>query len=159
MDWNKLVQLHHKYAHPSEEYLLVTGPSASSAEIESTSASLGYSFSPEFVEFYSTMNGFGISAPGEDPDWFFLPLSKISETRTHTRDMLDTHPTIAERFIPLVDWMCGDYTGYIKPEGQSDDFALFMLEHEQLEYDSSQDPNEFLFPLYSSIEEFLTPPK
>lgn len=32
-----------------------------------------------------------------------------------------------------------------------------MLEHERLEYDSDQNPNEFLFPLYDSIEEFLLP--
>ena len=157
MNWKNLVQNHHEWAHSSGEYELATGEPASKQEIDSIAAELDFTFPSEFVDFYSVMNGFGIRSADHGTEWFVLPLRKIRKTQAHTKAMMESHPEYGDRFVPIVDWMCGDYAGYIKPNATDQDLRLFILEHEKLEYDPAQDPNEFFFPLYTSIEEFLTP--
>lgn len=156
-NWENLVINFHERAHPSGEYQLARGEPASKQEIDAVSAELDFVFPTEFVDFYSVMNGFGIHSADRGTEWFFLPLSKIRGTQVHTKEMLESHPDLGDRFVPIVDWICGDFTGYFKPKTRRRKIQLFMLSHEHLEYDAAQDPNDFLFPLCDSIKEFLTP--
>ncbi len=62
----------------------------------------------EFKALYSEFDGFGTLRDGE-VDWFFLPLSKLPEHANGVRSWIQkTHPEIAKRFVPFVDWGNGE---------------------------------------------------
>ncbi len=157
MNWKKHVEKYHRWMHSSGGYELAIGKPASKEDIHATSAKLDFIFPPDFVELYSEMNGFGICSSEHSTEWFLLPLDMIVETQRHTKEMLESHTEIGSRFIPIIDWMCGDFTGYLRPTERGKDLRLFTLEHERFEYNAVQNPDDFLFPLHSSIKDFLTP--
>ena len=68
----------------------------------------------------------------------------------------ETHPTVAKRFLPFIDWVNGDGMGYLVLDNGTIADGLFCFEHELFEHDEDQDPDEFIVKWNNSIFELLT---
>ena len=157
-DWKKIVTRHHSVAHADDDYRLETGNGASPESITKIGNELGLVFPEEFASLYQTFNGIGVSSEHDDDIWWlFCPLEQLPEFGMSIRDSFsEYHPNIAERFFPFIDWANGVGTGYLLDEGGRVFAGMYTFEHEALDYDEDQDPEEFLTSLPVSIEEFLS---
>ncbi len=157
--WTKIIKDHHSWAHPNDGYKLVLRNGASEAELNDLAQAIGFQFPSEFRELYRCHNGVGVSHT-HDPDkiyWSFVPLSEIPELISNARDWFQkTHPDLAARFFPFIDWSSGDYTGYLLAPDRSLLAGLYDFEHEEYQFDESQQSDEFMMMFYSSIAESLT---
>lgn len=155
-EWHKRIVVFHKLDNADDPDSLVLGSPASAASIAEFEKSIGYSMPNEFKQLYSEYDGFGTSREGET-DWFFLPISKLPEHASEIRDWFqETHPELAKRFVPFVDWGNGDASGYVFSETGTLLPGIFIFEHESYEFEDDQDWEEFLIPVDSSIRAFLT---
>lgn len=157
-DWHEIVRRHHMAFHGNDEYQLVISPPATEAELASLRGLFPYSIPFEMESFYQSINGFGKSSAHYPLLWFFLPISKLESACRSLRDTFgDSHADLAQRFLPFVDWFCGDYSGYLWSEDGTLLDGLYIFEHENFRYESGQDISEFMFCTDASIEEFLEP--
>ena len=155
-EWQHNILKFHKLDNADNPDSLVLGEPASGESIAEFEKTIGFSMPEEFKQLYSEYDGFGTKRNGEI-DWFFLPLSKISNHATEVRDWFqDTHPDIAKRFVPFVDWGNGDASGYVYSVAGVPEPAIFIFEHEGYEFENNQDWRDFLLPVDSSIRTFLT---
>lgn len=155
--WIKLVTEFHTADHPESPESLVIGAPATEEEIAALESETGFKFPAEFHEFYRSCNGFG-RKDGEEVIWFCAPLEEILKMSGEARKWFrGTHEELAEQFVAFIDWESGDYTGYVFDEDGEPFEALFDFEHESYDYESRQDPDEFLVPIFPSIEDFLSP--
>ncbi|BCX48529.1 cell wall assembly/cell protein, KNR4 [Haloferula helveola] len=155
-EWHKRIVAFHKLDNADDPDSLVLGSPASAASIAEFEKAIGYSMPDEFKELYSEYDGFGTSRDGET-DWFFLPISKLPEHASEIRDWFqETHPELAKRFVPFVDWGNGDASGYVFSETGTLLPGIFIFEHESYEFEEDQGWEEFLIPVDSSIRAFLT---
>ena len=157
-NWNQIVARHHSAAHRDDGYELVTRPGATGALIQETGAALGVAFPDEFIALYRVFDGIGIRNDdhGEEVLWFFQPLAQLQEFVATTRGWFrETHPELAARFFPFLDWANGDGMGYLTDESGSVLPGLFTFEHECYEFDEEQEPDEFLVSIPVTIEQFL----
>ena len=155
-DWHKSITAFHKVDNADNPDSLVLGPPASSALIAEFEKQIGFTMPDEFKQLYTEYDGFGTSRDGETA-WFFLPISKLPEHASGVRDWFqETHPEIAKRFVPFVDWGNGDASGYIFSDSGTPLPAIFMFEHESYEFEEDQDWEEFLVPVDTTIRSFLT---
>ncbi len=153
--WLDLVRKFHEVDHPGSPESLVMGEPASAAAIAALEEALGVKMPAEFKDFYGTCNGFGHRA-GEQVRWLFSPLELIPETTSYARGWFrETHPELAAGFVAFIDWDSGDYTGYIFDDKGAVLEGIFDFEHEAYENDEEQDFEEFLSPLFLSIEDFF----
>lgn len=155
-EWHKNISAFHKLDNADDPDSLVLGPPASAASIAEFEKAVGYTMPDEFKQLYAEFDGFGTNRDGET-DWFFLPVSKLPEHASEVRDWFqETHPGIAKRFVPFVDWGNGDASGYVFSETGIPLPGIFIFEHESYEFEEDQDWEEFLIPVDSSIRGFLT---
>lgn len=155
-DWRKIIVAFHKLDNTDNPDSLVLGSPATAVSIAEFEKTVGYSMPEEFKTLYSEYDGFGTTREGE-VEWFFLPLSKLPGHATEVRDWFqETHPEIAKRFVPFVDWGSGDASGYLFSESGVPEPGVFMFEHESYEFEKDQDWREFLIPVDGSIRAFLT---
>jgi hypothetical protein len=155
-EWQKNIIAFHKVDNPDDPESLFLGPPASVASIAEFEKAIGYMMPDEFKQLYTEYDGFGTTRDGET-DWFFLPVSKLLEHATEVRDWFqETHPELAKRFVPFVDWGNGDASGYVFSEAGIPLPGIFIFEHESYEFEEDQDWEEFLIPVDSSIRDFLT---
>jgi len=155
-EWHKNIVAFHKLDNADDPESLVLGPPASAASIAEFEKAIGYKLPDEFKQLYTEYDGFGTSRDGET-DWLFLPVKKLSEHATEVRDWIQkTHPEIAKRFAPFVDWGNGEASGYVFSETGIPLPGIFIFEHESYEFEEEQDWKEFLIPVDSSIRDFLT---
>lgn len=154
-EWREnLVAFHTRNADDPKS--LVLGPPASAASIAEFENAIGNTMPDEFKQLYTECDGFGTTRDGETR-WFFLPVSKLPEHATEVRDRFqETHPEIAKRFIPFVDWGSEDACGYVFSETGTPLPGIFMFKHESYEFEEDQDWEEFLTPVSSSIRDVLT---
>jgi hypothetical protein len=154
--WSELITEFHAEGHPGDIDSKVIGAAASNSEITQLEHDLGRDMGDEFRSFYSSHNGYGTSSEDET-EWFISPLNKIPKTTEDAVDWFrETHPNLASRFIAIVNWNCGDYTGYFFSEDGSLLEGFYTFEHESYEFDEAQDWSEFLTPIDSSLRDFLT---
>ena len=155
-EWHKNIVAFHKLDNADDPGSLVLGSPANATSIAYFEKAVGYSMPEEFKELYSEYDGFGTTRDGE-VDGFFLPVSKLAEHATEVRDWFqETHPDIAKRFVPFVDWGNGDASGYVFSESGVQNPGIFIFEHESYEFEKDQDWWEFLIPVDTSIRDFLT---
>lgn len=155
-EWHKNIADFHKLDNADDPDSLVLGSPATATSIVEFEKAVGYSMPEEFKSLYSEYDGFGTTRNGE-VDWFFLPISKLADHATAVRDWFqETHPEIAKRFVPFVDWGNGDASGYVFSESGAPEPGIFMFEHENYEFEEDQDWREFLVPVDASIRAFLT---
>jgi len=154
--WHKRIVAFHRLDNADNPNSLVLGSPATAATIAEFEKAANYSMPNEFKALYSEFDGFGTLRDGE-VDWFFLPLSKLPEHANGVRSWIQkTHPEIAKRFVPFVDWGNGDASGYVFSESGVPEQGIFIFEHESYEYEEDQDWREFLLPVDTSIVDFLT---
>lgn len=157
-DWIHIVEAHHKWGYPNNEYQLVTQPPASIGELAILQSLFGAAMSEEIRTFYEQINGFGIKVKPGHTSWFVTPIACLPELIRDCRNWFhDTHPDLAERFFPFINWGCGDYSGILLTEDGIPLSGLFDFEHENYAFDQDQKGSEFLFSVYKSLEELLTP--
>jgi len=158
-DWAKILHDLHAVAHGDDELTLATQPGAGDDELDRLADRLGIALPEEFRDFYRTFNGYGV-APDNDPSdvcWLIQPLEKLPDFIDFTRSSFDgTHPDVAARFFPFIDWANGDGMGYLTETAGIVLPGLFCFEHESYEYDANQDPDEFIAAIPVTIEEFLS---
>lgn len=155
-EWHRNIVAFHNLDNVDDPDSLFLGSPAKATSIADYEKSVGYPMPEEFKELYSEFDGFGTSRDGE-VDWFFLPVSKLPEHALIVRDWFQkTHPEIAKRFVPFVDWGNGDASGYVFAESGVPEPGIFIFEHESYEYEEDQDWREFLIPVDASIRDFLT---
>jgi hypothetical protein len=157
-DWKSIVTSHHQFFHGNDEYELVCGAPATEAEFEELKELLPTEVPGEMKEFYATMNGFGKSSAKYPLLWFFVPLPELPRVVREFQETIADHQSdLGNRYLPFIDWHCGDLTGYLwNREGQMVP-GLWMFEHENFRYEPYQDESEFMVQSGRSIEEFLTP--
>lgn len=155
--WHTRIEEFHAADHPDAADSLVIGEPAGEQEISALERELGFRFPEEFHDFYRSCNGFG-RRDGAEVIWFCAPLQEIQKMSAEARKWFKgTHPELAEHFVAFIDWESGDYSGYVFDENGDPFEALFDFEHESYDFESKQDPDEFLVPMFPSIEELLTP--
>ena len=155
-NWREVVQAHYAWAHKDDEYELVMQPGASDATILTMAEQTGIPLTDEFREFYSQINGFGVTADGEKISWLIVPIERIAATIANARDWFEeTHPDLASRYFPFIDWDSGDYTGYLVSERGSLLPDLYDFDHEDYEFDEDQSSAEILTKGDASVLEFL----
>lgn len=156
--WEAIVTAHHKRAHPGDGFELFTKPGVAEKDLRSMEKRLGFQFPTELREFYSDLNGFGVRS-AVSPDevyWFIRPLEELPDFAETIRHWFqETHPDIASRFFPFVDWANGDGIGYLVDSTGEVLPGLVSFEHESYDFDEDQEVEEFLTTVPISIEEFL----
>jgi hypothetical protein len=156
-NWTEIVEAHHLWAHPGNDFPLVARPPASTTDLQSFKNLFGPAASAELSGFYEQMDGFGIEETPGVPSWFISPIEKLPELIKQSRKwMKETHPDLAERFFPFVDWNCGDYSGYLLSGDGTLLDGIFTFEHEEYKSEKGQDVPEFMYSLNGSLEEFLS---
>ena len=153
-NWQDIIQRSHEWAHKNDGYSLVTRPGAELADITALESSFGFQLPTEFHELYLTYDGVGVSADSGQIYWMFRSLAQIPKFMEETRDWFqETHPEVARRFFPFIDWSSGDSTGYLLSQSGELLPGLYDFEHEDYEFDASQDESAFLSSFYTTIED------
>ncbi len=154
--WYDLIHASHERDHKSDGYQLVTMPPANPYEIQSLEELVGITFPSEFHDLYSTFNGVGVVGKTGKTYWTFTPLDKIPEFIASTREFFqDTHPDLAKRFFPFIDWSDGDASGYMLSPSRDLLPSLFDFQHDDYEFEETQDDSEFLVVAYRDIKDFI----
>ena len=118
--------------------------------------SLGFELPVEFHELYQTHDDVGVTGESDEVHWMFRPVAEIPEFIDRIRDWFEgTHPQLAVRFFPSIDWSNGDGPAYLPSKSGELISGLFGFEHEELEFGETQAGDDFLRTAYNSIEEFL----
>lgn len=101
-------------------------------EIKNAEMYLGFTFPEELKKLLRETNG---------DNWFLLSAERIIK---HVKENREIFPKYIEpdefeykvnRFIPFATNGCGDYYGYgILENGETDDSAIYIWEHEYLEF-------------------------
>ena len=157
-NWKHIVESYHTWAHADDEYQLVVRPPASTGDLVLLDAWFGPAMSGEMRGFYELIDGFGVEPSPDGVSWFVTPIAKLPELIEHCRSWFrDTHPDLANRFFPFIDWDCGDYSGFLLSEDGTLLEGLYTFEHEDYEFEEGQDGSVFLYTIYATIEELLTP--
>jgi hypothetical protein len=155
-EWHRHILAFHNLDNADNPDSLVLGQAASETALSEFEELIGYKMPAEFRQIYSEFDGFG-STRDSDTEWFFVPISNLIE---HSREVLEwfqqTHPEIAKRFVPFVDWGSGDASGYLFSESGLPESGIFMFEHESYDFEAGQNWHEFLFPVDDNICDFLT---
>lgn len=129
-------------------------PGAAPEHIDRLADQFEVALPPEFRSMYQAANGFGGVGDVGPVEWAALPLAGIPQfAATVRRWFQDSHPEAAMRFVPFLDWRCGDATGYLFGEQGECDGKLTTFFHD--EYRPMVDFAEFLIPRGESISEFL----
>ena len=157
-NWTQLITENHAWAHANDGFSLVLSDPASQSDIATLEKQLGIKLPAELHDVYMRHNGFGIRSSADPARiyWTLAPVSRVPELTGSARDWFqETHPKEASLFYPVIDWHCGDYTGYlVTSDGNALD-GLFTFEHESYEFDSEQSPEDFLIPSHESLSKFL----
>ncbi|WAC19570.1 SMI1/KNR4 family protein [Luteolibacter sp. SL250] len=157
-NWRKIVESHHAWAHPDDDWRLITGPPAGAADLALLEELFGAALKDEIRGFYEQMDGFGITSDEGRVIWFVVPIAGLADTFEACRSWFrDTHPGLAERFFPFIDWECGDYSGILLHEFGIPLEGIYEFEHEEYGFDEDQDGSDFLRSVYDSLREMLTP--
>lgn len=153
--WIEILETYHQAAHADDGWEMRVGLGASEEEIAAVESRLGCKFPPSLREFYRECNGYGLKSEKE-LSWFVRPVEEIEELTREARDWFEeTHPEIARKFIAYVDWGSGDYSGGIVGANGVLSKAVCMFEHESYEYETDQDPDEFLSVVDESLVGFF----
>jgi hypothetical protein len=153
--WKTIITDFHLLDHPGSPDSLHFGPPATAAEIAAFEAGIGFHFPEEFHDLYRSCNGFG-RRDGEEIIWFCAPLEEIPALSEDVRKWFKgTHPELAAQFVAFIDWESGDYTGYVFDEEGKVLEGLFDFQHDSYDYESKQDPDEFLVPMFPTIGDLL----
>lgn len=154
-DWKKIIIEQHDRHHKDDSVKLIQGAPCAQEDIARLEETIGLKMPSEFKDLYSAVNGFG-SHSGRD-DWFLVPVEHIPQVMQLARNWFsETHPELAARFFPFIDWSCGDYTGYLVSESGMLEKGLHTFGHEEYEFDASQESDVFLYPSgFASIEDFI----
>lgn len=153
--WKTIITDFHLLDNPGSPDSLHFGPPATAAEIAAFEEKIGFRFPEEFHGLYRSCNGFG-RKDGDEVIWFCAPLEEIPAMSEHARKWFKgTHAELAAQFVAFIDWESGDYSGYIFDEEGVVFESLFDFSHENYDYESKQDPDEFLIPMFPTIEELL----
>lgn len=140
----------------SPDYVLFIAPPASIDEIQSLRNLLPQVVPDEIFELYSASDGCSLDADDEKY-WFFVPIKQIADlTKATEQWYLKSHPQLEGRFHPFIDWNNGDSMGYFTSESGELLPGLYCFEHEELQYDSEQDEDEFIVRWNSDIHGLLT---
>lgn len=158
-DWLKTISKNHNRVHRDIGDKLHIQAGASKSAIKTLEKSLKLNLVEEFRSLYEQCNGFGLTCDDE-PDriwWFFRPLEQIEEFADGTRSWFaETHPELAARFFPFIDWGNGDGMGYLIGDDDATQPGLYCFEHENYGFDEDDDPEEFIIKWNNSIYELLT---
>ena len=151
-DWRETVEEYYAL-----DWQLVMPSGAELHELRDLARVLQVRFPDEFASLYRTMNGFGGTDGKGVVEWAALPLEEIPTFSDRIRSWFsETHPEVAARFIPFLDWHCGDATGYLKDEQGKVLSHLRTFFHEEYHFDESQPYEEFLVEDEATIHDFLT---
>lgn len=155
-DWHQDIINHHKLDYADTPESIRLGKPATAEAIRAfEKSSAGHTLPEEFHSLYQQFDGYG-NESGDGIDWFFVPLELLPEHVAGVRGWLqETHPDLASRFVPFVDWGSGDASGYLFTESGALEPGIYMFEHESYESDAGQDWNEFLFPVDEDLRDFL----
>jgi|GEM_PF-1753020 len=155
MDYVKLIRRFYK-GKISPDFVLSIAPPASSDDIEAMRKEMPRVIPNELFDLYAACDGCSLDA-GDQKYWFFVPLKQLAGlTKTTEQWYLKTHPQLEGRFHPFIDWGNGDSMGYFLSESSELLPGLHCFEHENLEYDSEQDCDEFISRWNSDIRGLLT---
>lgn len=156
-NWTKLIQDAHAWAHASQPYELVLGPSASTHDLDITENKLGIQFPKEFRDLYKVHNGFGYSDQNGNEFGAFLPLKNLPEFIEKVRYFIeDLFPDEAQRFFLFFDWQDGGGAGYLLNRKGKLRRGLYDFHPEHVS-ESYREMGGFLFePSDKNIRKFLS---
>jgi hypothetical protein len=153
-NWQHIIKRHHEWAHKNDGYSLVTRLGANLANIKSLESSIGFQLPAEFHSLYLTYDGVGVCADPGKIYWRFQPLAEIPGFIESVRDWFkETHPDVAGRFFPFIDWSSGDFSGYLLSPSGTILPGLYDFDHEEYEFDEAQEVAKFISSSYLSIED------
>jgi hypothetical protein len=154
--WDDLVNESHERDHEGDGFQLVKMPPATSDEIDSLQKLIGIKLPDEFRDLYLAINGFGVVGKSAEIYWSFIPLDKILGFIASTREFFqDTHPDVAKRFFPFIDWSDGDASGYMISPSDRLLPSLFDFQHDDYEFEETQEGSEFLVTATRNIKDFI----
>ncbi len=153
--WHQRVREAHKRNHQGDGVELIIGPPANPEAITELEREVGRRLPPEFHELYQALDGFGVvTADGEL--WLFTPLAKIARSAAAAGTWFaDSHPSLAKRYFPFIDWGNGDSSGYLFSEEGDLLPGIWIFEHEMYGFDASQPASAFLVKFAKNLQEFL----
>lgn len=105
----------------------------SEEEIEKTEKYIGYKFPQELRQLLRELDG---------DEWLILSAEEMREITSLNREILITAFDDEEEYKEKIDRHiffagngCGDYYGYrVLPNGETDESAIYMWEHEEFEH-------------------------
>ena len=141
----------------SEEASLFLGEAVTEEQISKFEDSLGVTLPSDFKSLYTEVNGIGSEEKGEIM-WFFVPLQNLTSFKEEAIDWFhESHPDLANRFLPFISWGNGDYSGYLILDDSTISSQIYIFEHESYEFEAQQDSAEFMLAESESIKTFLSP--
>lgn len=154
--WHQRVHEAHERDHKEDGLRLVTGPPASPKAIVDFEHVLGWTLPAEFHGLYQTFDGVGLASGEEETLWLLTPLAKIPQVIADVRTWFaDTHPALARRYFPFIDWGNGDSSGYLLSEKGELLPGIWIFEHEAYEFDEAQPASAFLAAFVGNLQEFF----
>jgi hypothetical protein len=151
-DWRNFIERCYGLAGPGWRLVMPAG--AEAAQVDEAAASLGVALPAEFRGLYGAAKGFGGVGEAGPVEWAARPLDALPPfAETVRRWFGASHPRLATRFVPFLDWRTGTATGYLFDERGETTGRLTTFFHEQYRPDAAG--TEFLVTREESIEEFL----
>lgn len=157
-DWTQVIQEHYAVAYDPAEFSMSLNPPATLKQIEDLERSLGFTFPEEWHALYKTTNGLGV-VPKKQPTFvsdLFPSIEHLPAFIATSRDWISpTHPHVALRYIPVLDFVNGDTIGYCTDDESA---TLYLFNHESKGNDPEQDTVDFLYPIAAkTLQQLLLP--
>ena len=128
-------------------------PPCVDGEIKKWECDQNIKLNDEFIDLYKTCNGFGVFN-NKIKEYMLIPLDSLSAFIKESRSTFQqTHPEIALRFYPFIDWGNGDVSGFLYSTNCSLLKNIYTFEHESYEHDSDQKWGEFISTGEKCIED------
>ncbi|NND99058.1 MAG: SMI1/KNR4 family protein [Pirellulaceae bacterium] len=159
-NWRELLQRRHTAAYADSGYDPIFGESAGDELIREVQGKIGLEMPIELTDLYRSVDGYGLEMDPESmlSPWLLVPCSMLPDFISQNRDVIaGTHPSLASRFLPLIDLVNGDSIGYVFAQNGLLIDGLHMLMHELYEYEPDQEPDGFCRTFECTLAEYLEP--
>lgn len=147
-DWISLFKAKYEQDFKNDGYFLFFPEPRELKAIRIALSEVFFVIPNEIEDFYLQSNGVKIVSGEngkENALWHIPPISQLKEFVYSGKDwMLETHPDIAQRFVPIISWFNGDYAGYLLSEDLSSLEGFFEFNHEVFDFDECQNYKDFL---------------
>ena len=159
IDWSAVLRRHHAQTQAESGFGIILGPPTDASKLDRITREVKLPLPVEMSELYQQVDGYGLQLDDDSSlsPWFVVPTELLTGFVESSRDVFcRTHQSLADRFLPFIDWANGDSMGYIYDREGSLVDGLHMFDHERYGYDDpDQSPSDFFRTFDGSLADFL----